>query len=81
MGSVAGAVYAEPGAEEGGEMTGPSDQPIVRAYIENTAGTGECERYRTADGREWRKRQPGDEQRTGVTLGVKHGMAIREEQR
>ena len=60
-------------------MTGPSEQPIVAAYIESTAGIGECERYRTADGREWRPRQPGDEQRTGVTLGVKRGMTIREE--
>lgn len=62
-------------------MTGPSEQPIVAAYIESTAGTGESERYRTADGMEWRPRQPDDEQRTGVVLGTKHGMTIREERR
>lgn len=60
-------------------MTGLSEQPIVAAYIETTAGIGDCERYRTADGREWRPRQPGDEQRTGVVLGTKRGMSIREE--
>ena len=62
-------------------MTGPSEQPIVSSYLETTAGTGDCERYRTADGREWRPRQPGDEQRTGVVLGTKRGMTIREERR
>jgi hypothetical protein len=62
-------------------MTGPSEQPIVHVYVVSTAGTGDYERYLTADGSVWRRRHPGDEARSGVTLGTKCGMTIREERR